>query len=100
MRHPDLFQLLYGYCRGCIALHPFDVEQRFADILLHGQVRPQVKTLEHHPHPLTNLRQLAVGHGFAVLFINPQPLAADMNLPAVRLFQPVHAAQQRRFTGT
>ena len=98
MRHPHFLQLLHGDGFRFITLHPLHVQQRFADVLLHRQVRPQVKALEHHANPLADFRQLAVGHRPAIMLINTQPLAADADLAAIRLFQPVHAAQQRRFT--
>nr|WP_234427100.1 hypothetical protein [Kosakonia radicincitans] len=99
MAHAHFFQLAAGNLVCRVALHPFHMHQRFGDVLLHRQMRPQVKTLEHHPNPLADMGEIFVRHRFARLLIHPYALAADTHFTAIRLLQPVHAAQQCRFTG-
>ena len=98
MIHAHFGQLLAGNFSRLIALHTLHMQQRFHHILFDSQMRPQVKALKHHSHPLADFRQIAMRHRLTRAVIHADTLPTNVNFPAVRLFKPVHTAQQRRFS--
>src|SRR5437660_523425 len=61
-------------------------------------MRPQREMLKHHSDPRSNLRQLAVAHHNAGA-VDADLRSVQIDLPGIRLFEPVDATQERRFAG-
>ena len=84
----DALQQLHRLGVGFGLLHQAQLDRGQRDVLFHRQVGEQVEMLEHHAHLLAHMVNVVVGHGLAV----------EDDLAAVRLFQPVQAAQERGFS--
>jgi len=71
------------------------MQRHFHDILQNGEVRPQRKVLKHHSDAGADLSQAPIRHRDMPTLVHPNPAAAQKDGAAIRLFEPVDAAQQR-----
>ncbi len=75
----------------------FHLEQTQGDVLQGGEVREQVELLERHAGhgAMAGNDLFRVADAFAVDLVVPDGFAVEHDLPALKLFEHVHATQQR-----
>ena len=96
LQQADAVQPFFGQRYRFILAHFLDLEQAEGDVLQRGQVREQVELLERHAGHCAVLgdHPLRVAYALAANIAVTNGLAIQGDLPALELFQQVHAAQQ------
>ena len=93
----DPLQPFFRQGHRFILVQLFDLEQPEGDVLQRREVRKQVELLERHAGhgPMPGDDFFRVTHALAVDLVITDGFAIEQDLPALELFEHVHAAQQR-----